>query len=400
MASAGWHGRAIQDPEGQGRTAAAAPDSFPAGWSAGPVRMGTGLRHEGGSDRVREVQRRLWDLGYRPGPVDGIFGPRTRAAVQWFQIKHGFRPDGVVELATLTHLRERTSAARAGAATPAAGPTREPARSARPAGATPPQPVSRAAGGSQTPAGDDGDAIAPERVLLFVVLLLAAPALVLIALRRKPPKQRRPAVLRKVPGGPARHSRAAARPSPAAAAPEQSSVIGYVRGGDRAELARHAGAIRRACASRGWALGHLLRDDQPGAARTHERPGLATALERLSAPGPSRLVLSRLSHLSRSASDLTALFEWFGRHQVEVVAMDVGLDTTTARGKRAAESLLAAIALRQAQLRSNGGNGASVGKGTASNGNGNGNGKSDRVDDERKVTAGGSGSSGVRGDPG
>ena len=30
---------------------------------------------------VRELQQALADAGYDPGPVDGDFGPRTRAAV-------------------------------------------------------------------------------------------------------------------------------------------------------------------------------------------------------------------------------------------------------------------------------------------------------------------------------
>jgi peptidoglycan hydrolase-like protein with peptidoglycan-binding domain len=31
---------------------------------------------------VLEAQRALRDLGYDPGPIDGIFGPRTRAALE------------------------------------------------------------------------------------------------------------------------------------------------------------------------------------------------------------------------------------------------------------------------------------------------------------------------------
>jgi len=77
-------------------------------------------------------------------------------------------------------------------------------------------------------------------------------------------------------------------------------------------------------------------------------------MERLAAPGPSRLVVSKLAHLSRSAADLTALFEWFAEHDVQVIATDVGLDTTTPEGRRAAQSRLIAVAERQARERKNG----------------------------------------------
>ena len=57
---------------------------------------------------MREVQRRLRRLGYRPGSVDGLFGRRTRAAARWFQFKHGFEPTGRVNRSTLTVLRARS----------------------------------------------------------------------------------------------------------------------------------------------------------------------------------------------------------------------------------------------------------------------------------------------------
>ena len=80
MAAAGWHGRAIQTPRPRPHIARA---DWPKGWSARSVGLGSGYSRPGGSDRVREVQRRLTRLGYRPGPVDGLFGPRTRAATRW-----------------------------------------------------------------------------------------------------------------------------------------------------------------------------------------------------------------------------------------------------------------------------------------------------------------------------
>lgn len=45
---------------------------------------------------VRELQQALADAGYDPGPIDGDFGPRTRAAVVAFQRDRGLEVDGVV----------------------------------------------------------------------------------------------------------------------------------------------------------------------------------------------------------------------------------------------------------------------------------------------------------------
>jgi hypothetical protein len=45
---------------------------------------------------VSAVQSRLIDLGYDPGPVDGVFGPRTEAAVRQYQQNSGLAVDGIV----------------------------------------------------------------------------------------------------------------------------------------------------------------------------------------------------------------------------------------------------------------------------------------------------------------
>jgi cellulose synthase/poly-beta-1,6-N-acetylglucosamine synthase-like glycosyltransferase len=92
-----------QRPAGE-RTAAASPAPQRAGWSAGPVRRGTGFVR-GTSERVREVQLSLRRLGYRPGPIDGLFGPLTERAVLAFQHRHGLARDAVVGPLTLRALR-------------------------------------------------------------------------------------------------------------------------------------------------------------------------------------------------------------------------------------------------------------------------------------------------------
>lgn len=47
-----------------------------------------------GSDSVRAEQQALRDKGFDPGPIDGIDGPRTRAALQEFQRKQNLEADG------------------------------------------------------------------------------------------------------------------------------------------------------------------------------------------------------------------------------------------------------------------------------------------------------------------
>jgi hypothetical protein len=45
---------------------------------------------------VAELQQKLTDFGFDPGPVDGDFGRRTQAAVKAFQQTAGLRVDGIV----------------------------------------------------------------------------------------------------------------------------------------------------------------------------------------------------------------------------------------------------------------------------------------------------------------
>jgi hypothetical protein len=55
---------------------------------------------------VSGVQARLKNLGYDPGPVDGILGPRTRAAVRSFQEDYGLTVDGICGPQTRSKLKE------------------------------------------------------------------------------------------------------------------------------------------------------------------------------------------------------------------------------------------------------------------------------------------------------
>lgn len=53
---------------------------------------------------VESLQRRLAEAGLDPGPIDGLLGPATRAALQQFQLRHGLIADGYPGPETLAEL--------------------------------------------------------------------------------------------------------------------------------------------------------------------------------------------------------------------------------------------------------------------------------------------------------
>ena len=53
---------------------------------------------------VKTMQQKLKNWGYYTGPVDGIFGKKTRSAVVYFQRKNGLVADGIVGKNTLKAL--------------------------------------------------------------------------------------------------------------------------------------------------------------------------------------------------------------------------------------------------------------------------------------------------------
>ncbi len=52
------------------------------------------------------IQARLWNLGYDPGPIDGIVGPRTERAIRAFQRRHDLAEDGAVSPRLQRKLKE------------------------------------------------------------------------------------------------------------------------------------------------------------------------------------------------------------------------------------------------------------------------------------------------------
>jgi peptidoglycan hydrolase-like protein with peptidoglycan-binding domain len=90
------------------------------------------------SDEVSAMQRRLADLGYYSGDIDGAYGNVTRRAVEKFQYYQGLTADGIAGKRTLTVLYESPDVVVAPTDTPA---TATPRATATPAPTTAPSPT-------------------------------------------------------------------------------------------------------------------------------------------------------------------------------------------------------------------------------------------------------------------
>jgi len=65
---------------------------------------GSGYRYGYSGSTVAAVQRRLGQLGYYHGVVDGAIGPRTRGAIAAFESRNGLVVDGRISRPLLDRL--------------------------------------------------------------------------------------------------------------------------------------------------------------------------------------------------------------------------------------------------------------------------------------------------------
>ena len=76
---------------------------------------------------VRNAQQTLRDKGFDPGPIDGVMGPRTSAAVRDFQSKENLTATGQLDADTRARLSglsgTQSGATRADSSAPAASPS-------------------------------------------------------------------------------------------------------------------------------------------------------------------------------------------------------------------------------------------------------------------------------------
>ena len=118
-------------------------------------------------------------------------------------------------------------------------------------------------------------------------------------------------------------------------------VIGYVTVSSEANRNEADGAVHEieaACERAQWELAEVVTDRESG--RGLERPGLAYALSQIAEGKARGLVVSDLRRLSRSIVDLGALMEWFRDAGAGLVALDLGVDTSTPGGHEVAATLI------------------------------------------------------------
>ena len=115
-------------------------------------------------------------------------------------------------------------------------------------------------------------------------------------------------------------------------------VLAYVRvsteeqGKSGLGLNAQVEAIRTEAQRRGWTGVRYLSDDGHSA-KSLDRPAIQEALGILAAGEADILVVSKLDRLSRSLLDFASLMERSQREGWAVVALDLGVDTSTAAGE-------------------------------------------------------------------
>ena len=131
-------------------------------------------------------------------------------------------------------------------------------------------------------------------------------------------------------------------------------VIGYVRVSTDEQADSGAGleAQRRAVveevARRGWTLVEVFTDAASGKSM-NGRTGLRKAIRRLEGGDADALLVAKLDRLSRSLLDFAGLMERSRRKGWALVALDLGVDTTTPSGEMMA-SVLAVFAQFERRL--------------------------------------------------
>lgn len=121
-------------------------------------------------------------------------------------------------------------------------------------------------------------------------------------------------------------------------------VVAYVRVSTAEQADSGAGltaqrqAIKAAGAQRGWRIVRTI-EDAGLSAKSLDRPGLTEALAMIEEGKADALAVAKLDRLSRSLLDFATLMERARRKGWAIVALDLGVDTTTPAGEMMANVL-------------------------------------------------------------
>lgn len=115
-------------------------------------------------------------------------------------------------------------------------------------------------------------------------------------------------------------------------------AIGYTRvstfeqSQSGAGLAAQRAAIEIEAHRRGWRLIEVV-EDAGFSGKDLQRPGITTVMEALRTGRASVLLVAKLDRLSRSMLDLARLIDRSGKEHWALVALDLGMDTSTPAGE-------------------------------------------------------------------
>jgi DNA invertase Pin-like site-specific DNA recombinase len=133
-------------------------------------------------------------------------------------------------------------------------------------------------------------------------------------------------------------------------------VIGYTRVSTREQaqgghsLTTQRRAIEAECERRGWTLVEII-EDAGYTGTTDDRPGLRRALTMLKRRQARALVVARMDRLARSTQHLCEFITVSKKQKWSMVALDMGLDTTTPNGRMVVR-ILAAVAEWESEMNS------------------------------------------------
>ena len=122
-------------------------------------------------------------------------------------------------------------------------------------------------------------------------------------------------------------------------------VVGYTRVSTQEQADSGAGleaqraAIESDAARRAWTLVAIHEDAGASGKSMDGRPGLQQALAAVEGDEASGLVVAKLDRLSRSLLDFAAIMERARRNGWSLVALDLGVDTSTPAGEMMAAVL-------------------------------------------------------------